>query len=109
MTAEIDRVDADANKVLLTDGTELGYDYLIIASGTSPRPDQTPGMQEGEWRKSVHEFYTYEGATALAEKLEVVGRRPAGRAHHGDADQVPRRTAGVHVPRGRVLHRAGDA
>ena len=65
----IDRVEPEANKVLLEDGTELGYDYLIIATGTSPRPDQTPGMAEGEWRKSIHEFYTYEGACALAEKL----------------------------------------
>ena len=48
--AEIDRVDADANRVILADGRELEYDYLVIATGTSPRPDQTPGMDEGEWR-----------------------------------------------------------
>ena len=66
---EIDRVVADENRVLLTDGRELPYDYLIIATGTSPRPDQTPGMADGEWQKSVHEFYTLEGATALADKL----------------------------------------
>ena len=28
----------------LTDGRTLAYDYLVIATGTSPRPDQTPGM-----------------------------------------------------------------
>jgi len=66
---EIDKVEADDNKVLLVDGTELPYDYLIIATGTSPRPDQTPGMDGDEFRKSVHEFYTYEGAVALGEKL----------------------------------------
>jgi sulfide:quinone oxidoreductase len=50
----------------------LPYDYLIIATGTSPRPDQTPGMDDPEvWRKSVHEFYTFEGAMALREKLET--------------------------------------
>ena len=65
----IERVEPEANKVLLEDGTEFDYDYLIIATGTSPRPDQTPGMTDGEWRKSIHEFYTYEGACALAEKL----------------------------------------
>ena len=69
--AEVDRVVADENKVLLTDGTELPYDYLIIASGTTPRPDQTPGMDGEEFRKSVHEFYTYEGACALAETLRT--------------------------------------
>ena len=66
---EIDKVEADDNKVLLVDGTELPYDYLIIATGTSPRPDQTPGMDGDEFRKSVPEFYTYEGAVALGEKL----------------------------------------
>ncbi|MGA3215734.1 MAG: FAD/NAD(P)-binding oxidoreductase [Acidimicrobiales bacterium] len=66
---EIDSVVADENRVLLTDGRELRYDYLVVATGTSPRPDQTRGMGDGEWGKSVHEFYTLEGATALAEKL----------------------------------------
>src|SRR5215207_1341869 len=67
---EIDRVDADANSVRLADGRELGYDYLVIATGTSPRADQTPGMAEGEWRKSIFDFYTLDGAIALRDKLE---------------------------------------
>ena len=68
--AEIDRVVADEHKVLLTDGKELPYDYLIIATGTTPRPDETPGMAD-DLGGSVHEFYTYKGATALAEKLRT--------------------------------------
>jgi sulfide:quinone oxidoreductase len=69
--SEIDRVDADNNTVALIDGRTLTYDYLIIASGTSPRPDQTPGMDDPSvWRKSVHEFYTLEGAQALHDALE---------------------------------------
>lgn len=71
VTGEIDRVFPDENAVVLMDGTRLGYDHLVIATGTSPRPDQTPGMDEGEWRDGVHEFYTYEGAVALAEKLKT--------------------------------------
>ena len=66
---EIDRVDAAANRVLLADGRVLDYDYLVIATGTSPRPDQTPGMAEGQWRKSIFDFYTLDGATALRQKL----------------------------------------
>ncbi|WP_233153287.1 FAD-dependent oxidoreductase, partial [Kineosporia sp. R_H_3] len=58
VTGEIDRVFPDENAVVLMDGTRLGYDHLVIATGTSPRPDQTPGMDEGEWRDGVHEFYT---------------------------------------------------
>ena len=68
--AEIDKVVPDENKVLLTDGKELPYDYLIIATGTTPRPDETPGMAD-DLGGAVHEFYTYNGATALAEKLRT--------------------------------------
>jgi sulfide:quinone oxidoreductase len=67
--AEIDRVDPESHLVHLVDELPLGYDYLVIATGTSPRPDQTPGMAEGEWRKSVFDFYTLDGATALRDKL----------------------------------------
>ncbi len=66
---EIDRVEPDQDRVLLADDRSLPYDYLIIATGTTPRPDQTPGMIGPEWRRSIHEFYTLEGATALASRL----------------------------------------
>ncbi len=66
---EIDRVDADASEVLLTDGRRLGYDYLVIATGTTPRPDQTPGMLGPEWHKSIFDFYSLDGAQALARAL----------------------------------------
>jgi sulfide:quinone oxidoreductase len=67
---EIDRVDPDADLVLLADGRRLPYDYLVIATGVQPRPDQTPGMLDGgQWRRSIFDFYTYDGAVALAEAL----------------------------------------
>jgi len=70
LLAEVDRVLPDENLVRLTDGRSLPYDQLIIASGVTPRPDETPGMTDPEvWRKSVHEFYTLEGATALSAAL----------------------------------------
>jgi sulfide:quinone oxidoreductase len=67
---EVDRVVPEESKVQLADGRQLPYDYLVIATGTSPRPDQTPGMLGEQWRRSIHEFYTYDGAVALAEKLQ---------------------------------------
>jgi sulfide:quinone oxidoreductase len=70
VNGEIDRVVADENKVLLADGKELPYDYLVIATGTTPRPDQTPGMED-DLGGSVHEFYTYDGATALADTFRT--------------------------------------
>ena len=68
--ADVDRVDAAANSVALADGRTLAYDYLVIASGTTPRPDQTPGMLGQEWRRSIFDFYTFDGANALAKALE---------------------------------------
>jgi len=66
---EIDRVLPDETKVLLADGRELPYDDLVIATGTSPRPDQTPGMDGAEWRRSIFDFFTLDGATALRDTL----------------------------------------
>ncbi len=67
---EVDRIDPEARTVALMGGRSLGYDYLVIASGTSPRPDQTPGMLGPEWRHSIFDFYTLEGALALTRALE---------------------------------------
>jgi sulfide:quinone oxidoreductase len=67
---EIDQVDPDRQTVHLVDGATLEYDFLVIATGTSPRPDQTPGMLGSEWRRSIFDFYTLDGAQALAGALE---------------------------------------
>ena len=69
----VDRVDAVAKQVHLADGNVLTYDFLVIATGTSPRPDQTPGMTGEQWRTSVFDYYTLEGATALRDKLATWG------------------------------------
>ena len=66
---EIDRVDPAYKTVLLADGQRLGYDYLVIATGVSPRPDATPGMQGRLWHDRVHEFYSLPGAQALTEAM----------------------------------------
>ncbi len=67
--SEIDVVDPDEQCVKLAGGRSLPYDYLVIATGVSPRPDQTPGMAEGAWYESVFDFYTLEGAIALRDRL----------------------------------------
>ncbi|HEX6870209.1 MAG TPA: FAD/NAD(P)-binding oxidoreductase [Micromonosporaceae bacterium] len=72
----IDRVEPEQNRVLLEDGRALPYDYLVIATGTSPRPDQTPGMLGSQWRRSIFDFYTLDGAVALERAL---ARFDAGR------------------------------
>ena len=35
---DVDRIEPAAELVFLTDGTVLTYDYLLIATGTTPRP-----------------------------------------------------------------------
>ncbi|HEY7176053.1 MAG TPA: FAD/NAD(P)-binding oxidoreductase [Micromonosporaceae bacterium] len=66
----IDSVDTARSVVRLADGREIGYDYLVIATGVAPRPDQTLGMLGPLWRRSIFDFYTLDGATALASALE---------------------------------------
>ena len=67
---EVDRVSPDDDVVHLRSGRTLSYDYLVIATGTTPRPDQTPGMLGPEWRHSIFDFYTLDGAEALATALD---------------------------------------
>jgi sulfide:quinone oxidoreductase len=67
--AAIELIEPAKNQVLLADGARLDYDYLVIATGATIRPDQTPGLEGPEYGKSIHDFYTLEGATNLAETL----------------------------------------
>jgi sulfide:quinone oxidoreductase len=62
----IDRVDASDNKVFLGNGEVLGYDILIVATGTRINPEETPGLKGELWYKNIFDFYTIEGAEALA-------------------------------------------
>jgi sulfide:quinone oxidoreductase len=66
---EVERVSPDDNVVHLGSGRTVAYDYLVIATGTTPRPDQTPGLLGSEWRRSIFDFYTLDGAEALAAAL----------------------------------------
>ncbi len=68
--SEIKLVEPEQNRVLIAqDNRYLNYDFLVIATGTTPRPEETPGLLDGEWRKSIHDFYTYDGAVALSRCL----------------------------------------
>jgi sulfide:quinone oxidoreductase len=67
--AAVDAVDVNTRVVSLADDTTLGYDLLVIASGSRIRPDETPGLLGGEWHRSIHDFYTLDGARALRQAL----------------------------------------
>jgi sulfide:quinone oxidoreductase len=67
--SKIDKILPKENKVLLSGGKRLAYDLLIIATGAKTAPEETEGMEGKEWQKSVFDFYTFEGALALRNKL----------------------------------------
>lgn len=66
----IELIDPEHNQVKLERGGRiLNYDFLVIATGSQVHPEQTPGLMEHEWGQSIHEFYTLDGAVALAKHL----------------------------------------
>ena len=69
LLGDVERVDASANCVHLVDGRVLAFDQLVIATGTAPCPEETPGMTDEHWRESIFDFYTLDGAVALRDKL----------------------------------------
>ncbi len=70
ITSQIEAIEADKNRVRIAkDNRYLNYDYLIIATGSKVVPDETPGLAEDEWHKSIYDFYTVEGAVALQKHL----------------------------------------
>lgn len=72
VVSPIELIEPERRRVRLSkDGRSLDYDFLVIATGTHIRPDQTPGLAEHEWRRSIFDFYTLEGAVALAKHLRI--------------------------------------
>jgi len=66
----IEAIDPENNQVKIEkDGRILNYDFLVIATGAHTAPEETPGILENGWRKDVFDFYTIEGAIALARHL----------------------------------------
>ena len=65
---KIEKIVAEENKVKLEDES-LNYDILIIATGSKIAPDETEGLLGPLWKKDIFDFYTFEGALALRNKL----------------------------------------
>jgi sulfide:quinone oxidoreductase len=72
----VDAVHTALHSVALTDGTELAYDVLVVATGAQLLPDETEGMTGPGWMEKVFTFYSLDGATALGHAL---GRFEGGR------------------------------
>ncbi|HSG46804.1 MAG TPA: FAD/NAD(P)-binding oxidoreductase [Longimicrobiales bacterium] len=67
---EIDVIAPEENKVRLTNGTALDYDYLVIATGSQIVPTETEGLLGPGWRRNIFDFYTLDGAMALYDALD---------------------------------------
>lgn len=65
---KIEKILPKENKVTLEDET-LNYDILIIATGSKIAPEETEGLLGPLWKKDIFDFYTFEGALALRNKL----------------------------------------
>ncbi|MFX0171590.1 MAG: NAD(P)/FAD-dependent oxidoreductase [Candidatus Hodarchaeota archaeon] len=61
---EITHVDPKTQTVSLKDGTDLSYDYLVIATGARYDLESVPGYSEG-----AHHFYNEDGALKLRDAL----------------------------------------
>lgn len=70
--SDIALIEPDQNRVRLTkDDQVIAYDALVIATGSRIAPEETEGLKGSGWHKDVFDFYTYEGATALARFLRT--------------------------------------
>ncbi len=65
----IEKIDSETDHIILTDGSVLRYDILVIASGCHIAPEETEGMKSDLWYKDIFDFYSFEGAKALRDKL----------------------------------------
>jgi len=70
MIDTIQKIEPETNQVFLSSGTVLNYDILVVATGTIPVPEETEGLKGKLWYKDIFDFYTFEGTTKLAKKLE---------------------------------------
>ena len=67
----VQKVDVASRLVHLANGTQLTYDVLVVATGTTLLPEETEGLTGPGWMEKVFTFYTPEGADALARKLKT--------------------------------------
>jgi sulfide:quinone oxidoreductase len=65
MVGDVTRVDADRREVTLADGLTLGYEFLVLATGSRIVPEAIEHFDA-----EAHHFYSVEGATRLRGALD---------------------------------------
>lgn len=66
VVGEITRIDTAAQTVLLGSGAELGYDQLVIATGSRIVPEELPNFDS-----QAHHFYSADAAARLRKALDA--------------------------------------
>ncbi len=70
IVSAIEEIQADQNRVKLSNGKVLNYDLMIIATGSRIAPQETEGLTGDGWHKNIFDFYTLKGAEALRQFLK---------------------------------------
>jgi 3-phenylpropionate/trans-cinnamate dioxygenase ferredoxin reductase subunit len=72
LRARVERVDPQSSRILLHDGARIGYDKLLLATGSRPRVLQVPGSRGAD----IHYLRTVQDALRLRAQI-APGRRIA--------------------------------
>ena len=66
----IDVIEPEENRVRLSNGTLLPYDFLVVATGSRIVPGELEGLTGPGWQRDIFDFYTLDGALKLHQALE---------------------------------------
>ena len=69
--SDVELIEPDKNRVKLSGGKTISYDYMIVFTGSYIHPEEITGMKDGGgWHQNVFDFYTPQGAMALSKFLK---------------------------------------
>ena len=69
--SDVELIEPDKNRVKLSGGKTISYDYMIVSTGSYIHPEEITGMKDGGgWHQNVFDFYTPQGAMALSKFLK---------------------------------------
>ncbi|KAI9269248.1 hypothetical protein BDA99DRAFT_503965 [Phascolomyces articulosus] len=66
----VTKVEPDSNHVVLSDGTTVGYDYLVVAAGIQVNWDQIKGLKESLGKDGVTSNYSPESVQKTYQFLQ---------------------------------------
>ncbi len=64
--SKVERIEPEKNRIVLKNDAIIQYDFLIIATGSQIKPEETEGLKSKLWYKSIFDFYSIDGSVLLA-------------------------------------------